>query len=858
LTLAFAIGLLLSIASFYTTWDGLVEFTAPEAGSRSWGSQALALFVAAGIQSVMLLASWTVGMALVRGSDPHRDFRARARDLRGAALWSLMFLATFAFSVFFSYHAFYIRIVDYVATTGVARAGVSEGISDAQARGNRSPHINSLAETHVRSIVAANLTEMRNAAEVQRYTYFEALTRPARGLSKGAQTALKENPSLGRGADAWNTYVARMKEIVAFGRDNVALVGATAEQRLSADNKRRQEIAADNEQRRKAIEKSTADLEHAKSEIKATSTAIADQKSAIQELTRQIEGYEQRARVARNRMECERYGTECLNIQRRAPRGMRREYHRAAADLRAVETPKRQLEDQLAEQNNRLRMSEQKLATSEAERTAAEKRLATESSVAPRTADGITSLLTATQFKELLDKMDGALTHLDNPAAFGDPNSLPETSASPVAPVAALAELESKCEAIKLYLSNELFGAVASDARKFVCAQDGFTDATARLQQLNAGLRAFDKAGCQNLGRKFRGENTRNIIDRGEVCLDLVALDGERFDHFMRSFGDLRREHNESVHPFVQSWNGLASYNDKLAYLSLGIASMVDLLVFFVGIAGGKESLRRIDRIGGELRGSEVLGLALAAAKSERTTDSEPVRVARLILTRLIPQDYVPNPQDAPHIRYSGYIFEKDLQRGVADDDLVRRQIQMWMSTPKSGVDLVIRIPRPEQASPQPDSGVMEPEPEFEEEPSRFFFLRELVIDLAETIVHWDKAHASGPDSVAAAAPPVGQRRRQPDRNAAQAAPPKPSFWSWGRSSRRHSAAGGTDARPRGSDSEFQIVRSDGSVATAHSPGENGGRPTTSGASGQASPTNEAESQSATENADRHRLRSGG
>jgi hypothetical protein len=59
----------------------------------------------------------------------------------------------------------------------------------------------------------------------------------------------------------------------------------------------------------------------------------------------------------------------------------------------------------------------------------------------------------------------------------------------------------------------------------------------------------------------------------------------------MTTFGELRGEHlNAMVHPFVQSYRGLTVHihDDKFAHASLGIASMVDLLVFFIATVGAK------------------------------------------------------------------------------------------------------------------------------------------------------------------------------------------------------------------------------------------------------------------------------
>ncbi len=68
-------GLVLSLASGYTTWDGMTNFT---------GDAILSLMITFGIQGIMLIAAWligesfAVGMAGGRGSQSGAACRQRA------------------------------------------------------------------------------------------------------------------------------------------------------------------------------------------------------------------------------------------------------------------------------------------------------------------------------------------------------------------------------------------------------------------------------------------------------------------------------------------------------------------------------------------------------------------------------------------------------------------------------------------------------------------------------------------------------------------------------------------------------------------------------------------------------------
>lgn len=817
--MAIGIGIILSLTSGYRTWDGMIAFMAPDPTQRGWAPLILALFVTVSIQTVMLLAAWRVGTALVQAAEPHRRLYSRARVFGDAGVWMIMFLSTLCAAVFFSYHSFYTAIAGYYArevapsTEIVGNQQPDEAVSNAQARGNRSLHMNSLAEIHVRRTVAASLTEMQNEAEAQRAVYFEALTRPRPQLSAVAQKMLEDRPSLGAANQAWQDYKQRMNDIVTFSQSTLPDIERQTKETLAAERKEQADRARDEESRRIALDDATKDLNRITESLTSVTAQIATLKNEIAELETQIQEQVQKENNANFRMQCELGGNECPSGNR-AKAGVGPRYKQAASDVEDAKLRQDQFKELRQQAENRLselerRRNELDQSSGPLRQSIASIRGASGASTANMTAEPAPapSLLPPADLAATIDAMVDALAHLTSPVEFGEPDSA-ATAATAAAPGTntadafqtaatgankppALAVLEASCERLLANFSDEVFGDVAKKARQYSCAQEGVGTAIARVQELNAGLRAFSDQECQTLGRAFREANTAKIIRRGDECLETVALDGARADGFMLTFAELRREHNETVHPFVQSYNGIAVYDDKLAYLSLGIAIMIDVMVFFIGIVGGNESLRRIDRIGQELRGDDILSLAVAASSKSRPTDSESIDLSRRILNQLVPEDYVPDPNNARHIRYSGYILDSDLQSGDEEDERIRRQIQVWMSTPKSDVDLVLRYPRPENDEPVAGDGTRD-SADLDDEPVRYFFLRELVIDLAEDIVNWDKAYASARSESVGVTPP---RPTQP-RSQESKAPPRTDEranlrWRWTRS-------GGSESNPVG------------------------------------------------------------
>jgi len=187
-TLAFGLGLVLSAVSFFTTLDGLVSYTAPDPTDRGLGAWLLAGGATLGIQLVLLLSAWMVGTALVRAAQPHKTIATRLGSIGSAGLWFVMFFLTLFVSVAFSYHTFYNRITAYYTPEQVGQTSDGDGASSASVPSStRSPHIENLANLHVRKTIEPLLGDMKQAAEERRRWYLDAFTLPeeeARALAR--------------------------------------------------------------------------------------------------------------------------------------------------------------------------------------------------------------------------------------------------------------------------------------------------------------------------------------------------------------------------------------------------------------------------------------------------------------------------------------------------------------------------------------------------------------------------------------------------------------------------------------------------------------------------------------------------
>ncbi len=116
LTLIFLASLSLSLASGYTTWDGMTEFT---------NSSGLSLLMTAGLQGLMLVLAWIIGKELVADSLYKQSLKASTATVRTRKeklqqyfsffIWRhkgiiLSFILCAAVSVFFSFDSFFRNI----------------------------------------------------------------------------------------------------------------------------------------------------------------------------------------------------------------------------------------------------------------------------------------------------------------------------------------------------------------------------------------------------------------------------------------------------------------------------------------------------------------------------------------------------------------------------------------------------------------------------------------------------------------------------------------------------------------------------------------------------------------------------
>jgi hypothetical protein len=126
--------------------------------------------------------------------------------------------------------------------------------------------------------------------------------------------------------------------------------------------------------------------------------------------------------------------------------------------------------------------------------------------------------------------------------------------------------------------------ATKDKVRAIDCDPKQVAEAAARVFALNAGLIAFHQA-CAGGDRLPQGASTDALLSFGRKCLQDSALTSAEAGAIGGRLQAIEMNRDDKAHPFVVSINAFLDGN-RLAYLALILAVGVDALVFMAGLFG--------------------------------------------------------------------------------------------------------------------------------------------------------------------------------------------------------------------------------------------------------------------------------
>ncbi|MEW5962660.1 MAG: hypothetical protein AB1749_03780, partial [Pseudomonadota bacterium] len=590
LALLAATGLVLSLASGWTTWDGMRNFTR---------EPILSFMITFGIQGVMLIVAWLIGESFasgmnVRASDSERSgFGKGMQATLGALIGVMLFIAVVMFGPFTSVapggglasggwgevgDKLLIVVVGLLAAALIVVYASSDLVRP-YLQSSRVILRNTVLWVMFLACMATSVffsfdslfstifpqDERRRAAEIRAVNQVASVVSDIGTLATRRQ--IEEAKSLFE-SEPWARYEAVLDKVQELARRAPDEVRKQLTMELEAQRSRIAKL----EEQRASAEAGQAGLVTKKSQLGEEISRLQAERpdSAARTLEHKtiVADLEKRYDEQRTRTLAEEKGVEGSG---KVGRG---QFYRASKE----EEAKLQAELQVARE--RLKSHDQRL-------TGIDRRLA--------------------QAKAELAQIDGDLAKLKGEAdtagqmiavaQSGGPSENAERY-DPASGVAALvrdrqtfrqkpeqetlAAIQTQCAA--LVGASTKVVALREVASGIDCNPKQATEAAARVFALNTGIKTFE-ANCAGGDKLPQGATTDTLLEFGRKCLQDSGLPSKDLAQMGATLSAVALNRDDKAHRFVVTWNAFQDGN-RLAYLALAIAIAIDALIFMSGLFG--------------------------------------------------------------------------------------------------------------------------------------------------------------------------------------------------------------------------------------------------------------------------------
>ena len=589
LALLGATGIVLSLASGWTTWDGMRNFTA---------EPTLSLMITFGIQGVMLIVAWLIGESFATGMSLRASGGSGGWDLIVTALFSVLAIVATMFyfgqgtgadgtspaNWFDSETANTIKNFSLFGsvTALVLAFFIAATKSDVGANYVQSARLiikNSMLWLMFLACMATSVffsfdslfSTIFPAEERKRAAEIRATNEVGRIVtdigSQATKRRIEEAHTLFQ-APAWIAYEDELDKVAALARVAPDKIRAQIARELEEQKSR---VAKLEEQRATATggqaglqarkQRLTEELSQIQGERPEAVAEANTQKGVVAEIQKRLD--EQRTKVL-----AEEKGVEGSG---KVGRG---QFWRAAK----AEEDKIRAELQIA--NERLRNPQSRFET-------IDKRIA--------------------QIKVELAQIDGDLARLKGEADTASQminvakagNAVENANRfDPSSGVAALererqafrqkpdrttlAAIQSQCSA--LVSAGVKVESLRNDALAIDCNPKQATEAAARVFALDEGLKLFAR-NCSGGEKLPSADGTDALLEFGRRCLQDSGLSSADSSALGAALSHIDLNRDDKAHRFVVTWNAFQDGN-RLAYLALTIAIAIDSLVFMSGLFG--------------------------------------------------------------------------------------------------------------------------------------------------------------------------------------------------------------------------------------------------------------------------------
>lgn len=589
LALLAATGIVLSVASGWTTWDGMRNFT---------NEPTLSLMITFGIQGVMLIVAWLIGESFATGMSLRASGGTGGWDLIVTALFSVLALVAAMFyfgqgagtdaaspaNWFDSETAHTIKNFSlFGAVTALVLAFVIAATkSDVGANYVQSARLiikNSMLWLMFLACMATSVffsfdslfSNIFPAEERKRTAEIRASNEVARIVSDiGAHATrrrIEESRALFQ-APAWIAYEAELDKVEALAREAPDKIRTQITRELEAQRSR---IAKLEEQRATATggqaglqtkkQQLTEDLSRLQAQRPEAVAEASAQKGVVAEIEKRLD--EQRAKVM----------AEEKGVEGSGKVGRGQFWRAAKADEEKVRAELQVANERLRGPQSRIDTIDKRLGQIKAELAQIDGDLANlrgEAETATQMID-VAKGGNAVENADHFDPSTGVAALERERQAF---RQKPDR--------ASLAAIQAQCSA--LVGAGLKVDSLRDMAAAIECNPKQATEAAARVFALNEGLDVFAKncAGGEHLPT---GGGTDALLEFGRRCLQDSGLTSADSTTLGASLSRIDMNRDDKAHRFVVTWNAFQDGN-RLAYLALTIAIAIDSLVFMSGLFG--------------------------------------------------------------------------------------------------------------------------------------------------------------------------------------------------------------------------------------------------------------------------------
>ncbi len=591
----------LTMASGWTTWDGMTNFT---------GTPVLSFLITLGIQGIMLIAAWLIGESFAVGlaasgggnktvSTPDRILAVLSVILLAAAIYAVAMVALQRGTIEYidsiirrhkSELSLPIPTTNFRILIALGVTGLLTSLLVSQ-KEIFQPYLRGLKAILMSlpiwlMFLACMLTSVFFSFDSLFSTIFPAseraraaelrTTNQVAGIVSDLGVTISkrqaDNTDALFSATEWKDYAARVNDIITLARGAPEQIAALTRKELEDQ----QSVRAGLEERKATAQSQQVRLEKRKDELLGDVNKLKEEVPPIAaEVDRlKTDVFKRESEILTKKAEMQ---AEAGGVGGTLKAGQGPEWQKRRKELDDFATLKTITESQLKERAAQLKGKRDRIATSESELAQIDGeigKLRGEKDVADKQMASVS-----------LDKPAGSVAASTETIATSGFSSLDEAFAQfrQRPDKKTFDAVQQQCSALITVFDKVPALKADATSKNVRCDPSVVAESIGRIFALNDGLVAF-KERCSK-PESLPQTGVDDLLKFGQQCVQTSGLDSKDTANYRAAINGIGLNRDDKAHRFVVSWNAFLDGN-RLAYLALAIAFALDGLVFMSGLFG--------------------------------------------------------------------------------------------------------------------------------------------------------------------------------------------------------------------------------------------------------------------------------